>query len=171
MNLEQRAKQFATNAHAGQVRKYTGDPYIIHPEAVADLVRSVVDHTEEMLAAAWLHDVVEDTATTIEEVELEFGHEVAILVGHLSDISKPTDGNRSVRKSIDLAHTAKATPDAKTIKLADLINNSGSIVAHDPKFAKVYLREKALLLEVLIEGDRSLFVDAQRIVKEAQIIT
>ncbi|WP_274872826.1 HD domain-containing protein, partial [Serratia marcescens] len=58
--LAERARRYATKAHAAidQRRKYTDDPYIVHPQAVMELVRSV-PHTEEMLAAAWLHDTVE----------------------------------------------------------------------------------------------------------------
>ncbi|VDZ55823.1 bifunctional (p)ppGpp synthetase II/ guanosine-3',5'-bis pyrophosphate 3'-pyrophosphohydrolase [Serratia odorifera] len=60
--LVERARRYATKAHAAidQRRKYTNAPYIVHPQAVVEIVRSV-PHTDEMLAAAWLHDTVEDT--------------------------------------------------------------------------------------------------------------
>jgi (p)ppGpp synthase/HD superfamily hydrolase len=163
--LEQRAKEFATLKHAEveQMRKYTGEPYITHPASVVELVRGV-PHTEEMLAAAWLHDTVEDTDCTIYEIESLFGVEVAGLVEMLTDVSKLGDGNRATRKAIDREHTAKATPEGKTIKLADLIDNSHSIIEKDPKFAKVYLAEKALLLEVLTEGNEQLWQRAKDIV-------
>ena len=164
MTLEERAKQFATKAH-GDIdhrRKYTSEPYINHPSEVVEIVRSV-PHTEAMLAAAWLHDVVEDTPATIEKVHSEFGAEVAALVGFLTDVSKPEDGNRKARKAIDREHTALAPPDAKTVKLADLISNTRSIVEHDPHFAKGYLAEKRLLLEVLKEGDASLWRQAYKL--------
>lgn len=152
--MEQRAKDFATRYHASidHKRKYTREPYITHPASVVELVRSV-PHTEAMLCTAWLHDTVEDTPCTLDEIERVFGFEVAALVEMLTDVSKPSDGKRAVRKAIDREHTAKASPLAKTIKLADLIDNTRSIAAHDQKFAKVYLAEKALLLEVLKEGD------------------
>ncbi|MCK5616807.1 HD domain-containing protein [Candidatus Pacearchaeota archaeon] len=156
--LERKAKEFATERHAkaGQVRKYTGEAYICHPAAVVEIVRSV-PHTEEMLAAAWLHDVVEDTDTTIEEIRDTFGIQVSMFVGMLTDVSKRSDGNRKRRKEIDRQHTAKAMPPAKTIKLADLIDNTSSIVSFDPSFAKVYLAEKKLLLKELTEGDSVLW--------------
>lgn len=156
--MEERAREFATRYHASidQRRKYTNEPYITHPAAVVELVRSV-PHTEAMICAAWLHDTVEDTPATLEDIEREFGSEIAGLVEMLTDISKPEDGKRSVRKAIDRDHTEKASPQAKTIKLADLIDNTRSIVERDPAFAKVYLSEKALLLEVLYEGDQSLW--------------
>lgn len=155
-NLEIRAKDFATRAHEGQARKYTGEPYINHPAAVAALVRSV-PHTPEMLAAAWLHDTVEDCGVTLAEVRSLFGAGVADLVECLTDVSKPEDGNRAARRAIDRAHTAQASPQAKTIKLADLIDNTRSIVQFDPAFAKTYLAEKRLLLTVLREGDPTLW--------------
>lgn len=71
------------------------------------------------------------------------------MVDMLTDVSRPEDGNRAARKKLDREHLAKATPEVKTIKLADLIHNTESIVAHDPKFAEVYLEEKRALLSVL----------------------
>ena len=157
-DLELKAKVFATKYHADikQVRKYTGEPYINHPAAVVEIVRSV-PHTEAMLCAAWLHDTVEDTNATIDDIKREFGAEIAELVESLTDVSQQTDGNRKIRKAIDREHTAKASPQAKSIKLADLIDNTKTIVAFDPEFAKVYLAEKRLLLDVLGEGDKTLF--------------
>jgi len=164
MDLERKAKEFATHYHASidQRRKYTFEPYINHPAAVAELVRRV-PHTKAMLCAAWLHDVVEDTPCTLYEILSNFGLEVASLVKELTDVSQPSDGNRAVRKAIDRAHLAKASAAAKTVKLADLIDNTITIVAHDPKFAKVYLAEKALLLEVLGEGDATLMSMAKEV--------
>jgi (p)ppGpp synthase/HD superfamily hydrolase len=98
--LENRARQFATEAHLGQVRKYTGEPYITHPAAVVALVKTV-RHTPEMVCAAWLHDVVEDCGVPLQEITSRFGHKVADLVEQLTDVSKPSDGNRSKRKAID----------------------------------------------------------------------
>lgn len=164
MNLEQQARDFASYHHAAinQRRKYTDEPYIVHPAAVADLVRSV-PHTEAMLCAAWLHDVVEDTPCTLDEIRGAFGQEIAELVAMLTKVSRPSDGNRAARKAIDLAHMAKASPRAKTIKLADVIDNCSSIVDRDPAFAAVYLPEKAALLDVLREGDPDLYGRARRI--------
>ena len=167
MNNVERARVFATAAHAavGQVRKYTFEPYIVHPTEVASIV-ATVPHTNEMLAAAYLHDTVEDTGVSIVDIQVEFGNEVASLVGWLTDVSKPEQGNRAVRKAIDRDHTACAPAEAQTVKLADLIANSRSILAHDPAFAKVYLEEKRMLLEVLTRGDATLMAQARRIVGE-----
>jgi (p)ppGpp synthase/HD superfamily hydrolase len=167
MNIEERARTFAIAAHAavGQLRKYTHEPYWVHPAEVVSIVRSV-PHTEAMLAAAWLHDVVEDTGVTIETVRAEFGAEVADLVSWLTDVSRPEDGNRAHRKARDREHTAAAPAEAQTIKLADLISNTRSIMAHDPKFAVTYLEEKRALLAVMTRGDATLMEIARRHVGE-----
>ena len=159
MNIKVKALTFATAAHAavGQLRKYTNEPYIVHPIEVAGIVAEVPGATDEMIAAAYLHDVVEDTGVTIELIKKEFGDEVAELVGWLTDVSRPDHGNRAQRKAVDRAHTAGASAAAQTIKLADLISNTRSIVEHDEKFAKTYLAEKRLLLEVLTKGDKDLW--------------
>ena len=121
INIENKAKEFATKAHSsiGQRRKYTNEPYINHPASVVEIVRTI-PHTPEMLAAAWLHDVVEDTPVTLQDIEFTFGSEVAELVENLTDVSQPQDGVRQVRKEKDRQHLARAKPEAKTIKLADL---------------------------------------------------
>lgn len=162
------AYRFAKQKHeeVGQVRKYTGEPYIVHPVAVAQIVASV-DQGVDLIAAALLHDTIEDTNTTYEELrDVGFGHPIAQLVVELTDVSKPEDGNRARRKEIDRQHTAQASPWAKTVKLADLIDNTRSIVLHDENFAKVYMREKQLLLEVLTEGHPVLLAKANELVKD-----
>lgn len=161
---EERAYQFAKARHEAvcQLRKYTGEPYINHPIEVAGIVRSV-PHDEAMVLAALLHDTIEDTETTIDEIHAEFGSDVADLVGWLTDVSKSFDGNRAIRKAIDREHTSQAPARAKTIKLADLISNSHSILEYDPAFAEVYLQEKALLLDVLRDGDPLLWNRANEI--------
>ena len=163
-DIVKRASEFASRAHNGQVRKYTGEPYFGHPVEVMEIVSEVIDDPE-VHAAALLHDVVEDTPVTIKDIEDEFGPRVASMVDDLTDVSKPEDGNRALRKELDRQHTAKASPDAQTVKLADLISNSLSIVEEDPHFAKVYMREKALLLEVLTKGNPHLFAFATNLVE------
>lgn len=154
-----------------QIRKYTGQPYWVHPIEVMGLVKkNVPDATMEMLQAALFHDLVEDTDITLWDIIKEFGEEVAVLVEMLTDVSKPEDGNRRVRKNIDLKHTASASPEAKTIKLCDLISNTRSIVDHDRDFAVTYLREKALLLEVLKEGNQVVYDKAYTIMQESELI-
>lgn len=167
MTIVSRARVFATAAHAavGQKRKYTFEPYIVHPAEVASIVMSH-GGTDAMIAAAWLHDVVEDTGVTIETIHAEFGTEVAELVGWLTDVSRPEDGPRWFRKKMDREHSAAAPAEAQTIKLADLIANTRSIMAHDAAFAKVYLEEKRLLLTVMTRGDAVLIAEARKHIGE-----
>lgn len=169
MTLIEKARIFATAAHAAidQRRKYTDAPYIEHPAAVAQLVAEA-GGDEAMVAAAWLHDVVEDTGIGLEWIVVEFGEDVARLVDALSDLQTPADGNRATRKRRAAERLALADPRAQTIKYADLIHNTQSIVAHDPGFAKVYLREKRHLLEVMQAGDPLLREAAWHSLKEAR---
>ncbi len=155
-SLVARALTFATAAHAavGHRRKFTFEPYIVHPIAVAEIVKSV-PHDEAMLAAALLHDVIEDSAVTRDLIDEVFGPDVADLVWWLTDYGAST-GNRAERKAADRKRLAGAPARAQTIKLADLIHNTASIVEHDPEFARVYMREKELLLDVLLLGDPTL---------------
>ena len=160
-DLIERARAYAIGAHAriNQLRKYTHQPYDLHLKAVADLV-ATVSGDAAMIAAAWLHDTVEDTPATFEDLEREFGADVTQLVKELTDVSKPGDGSRAARKAIDRRHTARASPRAKTIKLADIIDNGEDICRHDAKFGRVYLGEAAALLEVLTDGDERLYARA-----------
>lgn len=168
-----RAQSFAKGAHAGigQVRKYNGEPYYNHVYEVARLLElhAVEPISPEQICAAYLHDTVEDTKVTIEQILYEFGREIAELVGWLTDVSQPTDGNRKVRKRIDLLHTKDSPRAAKTVKLADLISNSNSIVKEDPGFAVTYLAEKAALMEVLTDSDPGLYAEAQRVLAEGLV--
>ncbi|MEI3851994.1 MULTISPECIES: HD domain-containing protein [Ensifer] len=164
-DLERRTLQFATRAHGDQKRKYDGRPYIVHPIAVAEIVRSV-PHTPEMIAAALLHDTVEDTDATLLDINGAFGPKVATLVAWLTDISTPFHGNRQMRKELDRQHLALAPVAAKTIKLADLIDNAISIRTGDPNFWKVFAAEKKRLLEVLGDADETLLEKARTLAPE-----
>jgi len=163
-NLIKKAQDFATTEHQriNHVRKYSDKPYQTHLQAVAELVSTVTDD-EQMIAAAWLHDTVEDTPATLGDIEETFGLQVAELVEELTDVSKPSDGNRAARKEIDRQHLATASRRAKTIKLADLIHNCADIVKHDEKFAVTFISEMQALLDVLVNGDISLLRRAQKL--------
>lgn len=163
-DLVARARRYATSAHQriSHQRKYTKQPYEVHLKSVAALVASVTDDAEAV-AAAWLHDTVEDTPATIEDIREEFGERIASLVAELTDVSRPSDGNRAARKAIDRVHLGAASPRAKTVKLADLVDNCRDICRHDPRFARVFLAEMAELLEVLREGDERLMARARKV--------
>ena len=138
--------QFATKAHEGQKRKYTGEDYIVHPISVARLVEKH-GGSLDMQAAALLHDVVEDTPHTLADINALFGHDIAELVRWLTDTSKPEDGNRAVRKGIDRDRLAQAPAEAQFIKLADMIDNSVTIQIFDKSFAKLFMTEMKQLVD------------------------
>jgi (p)ppGpp synthase/HD superfamily hydrolase len=112
--------------------------------------------------------VVEDCGISISALRELFPDRVVSLVDWLTDVSKPTDGNRSRRKHLDLLHISKASLEAKTIKIADILDNTSTIVHYDPVFSKVYLPEKVELLTVLKEGNPVLWRAAWIQVRDAQ---
>jgi len=154
--------------HYGQKRKYTNEPYITHCISVADIVKSVTDDID-IICAAYLHDVIEDTDIAPLIIDQIFGERVKNLVLQVSDISKLEDGNRAFRKQKDLEHLAKADKDGQTIKLADLIHNSQSIVKYDKNFAVHYLKEKERLLAVLTKGNKKLYEMAWDILIQSKL--
>lgn len=159
-----KAKRFCEIAHADQKRKYTGEPYFTHPLTVYRILRAHKVFDDNVLCAAILHDTIEDTKVTYEDIELFFNKRIADLVFEVTDISKPEDGNRKRRKEIDLEHLSKASYWGQTIKLADLLHNTSSILKADEDFAKVYMKEKKALLSVLIGGNTTLWCKASDIV-------
>lgn len=170
IELFKKAESFAKSAHdsISHKRKYTDEPYWVHPERVANIVSEVTDDAE-VIAAAWLHDVLEDVTPhnnnfNADAIKKEFGDRVLQLVLEVTDISKPEDGNRAKRKTIDREHLSKASPEGKTIKLADMIDNIIDISKHDPHFARVFKKEIALSLPCLNSGNRKLYEIVERIV-------
>jgi (p)ppGpp synthase/HD superfamily hydrolase len=157
-DLAYRAMMFAREAHKAQRRKYTNNPYSDHLAEVAGIVAALGwpygdSHPSTMIAVAWLHDVVEDQGVHGIYLEREFGPMVRHGVMLLSDLET---GNRAERKAASRARLAAAPPWVQTIKCADLISNTSSIVMHDPKFAVTYLEEKRLLLDVMTKADSRL---------------
>ena len=145
--LESEARDFAKLVHGEQKRKYTGELYVdTHLKNVAELVR-LVEPVPEMLAAAWLHDVIEDTDFGLSDIVKKCGAAVGSYVYQLTESRGHT---RSFMKAVYRSKMEYASPGAKTIKLADLIDNMKDIVERDPKFAKIYLAEKGELLPVLV---------------------
>lgn len=168
--MEEEALEFATKAHGEQQRKFTNEPYIEHPKRVAETVKTV-PHSAEMICAAYLHDVVEDTEVEIGEIREKFGDKVADLVAELTDEYMKENYphlNRKARKEKEVERQAGISKEAKTIKLADVIDNTPDIVKNDPGFAKKYIREMEALTRVLVGGDKELFDRARREVAEGK---
>lgn len=164
MNLAFEAMQFARHVHRDQRRKYTGAPYADHLAEVAGIVAATLDPAlrphdlATAIAVAWLHDTIEVQGVKLEELVERFGTAVAEGVMHLSDLEP---GNRAERKAASRLRLAAAPGWVQTIKVADLLSNTASIVQHDPKFAVVYLEEKRLLLDVLTDAEPGLLTMAR----------
>jgi (p)ppGpp synthase/HD superfamily hydrolase len=148
-----RAAKFATLAHDGQRRRYTDEPYTVHLFSVASMVAM---HTTDphVISAALLHDVVEDTPVTVADLRREFSVRVATMVEALTDTPTVKGGlNRAARKAIDRDRIHAADANVHLIKAMDMLDNTTSIVEHDPNFSVVFLREKALLVPMLDKLD------------------
>jgi GTP diphosphokinase / guanosine-3',5'-bis(diphosphate) 3'-diphosphatase len=161
-----RAMIFAREAHHAQRRKYTNNPYADHLAEVAGIVATVAppDQVDLMVSVAWLHDCVEDQGVTLDYLHDEFGESVARGVWFMSD-TEP--GNRAQRKALSRDRLGSAPGWVQTIKCADLISNTSSIVTHDSGFARVYLEEKRLLLDRLTQADPRLLALARTQADEA----
>lgn len=158
-NLAFRAMQFAREAHKDHVRKYSGNPYFDHLAEVAGIVATADIHPSALplvLAVAWLHDYVEDINPNGGQYVLTNEFESYLVVEGVMWLSDLEQGNRAERKAASRERLARAPGWVQTIKCADLISNTSSIVMHDPKFAVTYLEEKRQLLAVLTKADRRL---------------
>ena len=124
--LLDRAIVFAVRAHAGTERRGKGFPYIIHPLEAMEIV-STMTADQELLAAAVLHDAVEDTDVTLEQIRAEFGARVAALVEVESDRSGEGDDSWHARKQASLQRLAEAPRDAKIVALGDKLSNMRAI--------------------------------------------
>lgn len=145
-----KVRELAEKSHAGQKRKYNGEPYIYHPMNVASTVLNLDEpNLEEMVLAALLHDVLEDTKTTEQEILDVAGPNVLALVKELTNPSKGSKLNRAARKQMDLEHLATVSREAKIIKLADRLDNIKDIAAVDDDFKFVYLNETKQLLPAI----------------------
>lgn len=129
MSLFEEALAFALQKHAGALRKLDDTPYILHPVEVA-LIVSTMTSDETVLAAAVLHDTVEDTDATIGEIEQRFGARVASLVASETENKRPGAANSEtwrIRKEESLNELARADRDVKLIWLGDKLSNLRAI--------------------------------------------
>ena len=127
-----RAADRAARAHTSQRRKGEGDiPYVNHCTAVAALVASVTDD-EATLAAALLHDTVEDSDATLDDIIREFGPQVAEIVSAVTDAEEITDLPLAERKAKQAAKMRTAPLGAKLVKIADQTSNLTDIVNIPP---------------------------------------
>ena len=163
-------RDYADNAHGEQTRKYTPERYIVHPVRVMETVRQY-DPRLPMLAAALLHDVIEDTPVTEDEMmaflltvmERPDAEQTLELVIEMTDVyvwKKFPQWNRRVRKQKELDRIAQ------TIKYADIMDNSMEIAHEDTDFAPRYLKECLAVLEVADKGNSELHKIAIKVVRQ-----
>ena len=160
-------KELAIRAHGDQKRKYSGDPYVTHTFRVSDIVKNYGGDDAQIIAAI-LHDVLEDTPMTENELWVELldiigtqmANDVIKLVKELTDVytteSFP-DFNRKARKEMESMRMGKISPRSQTIKYADLLDNGEDIMKNDPKFGKLYLKEKQRILKYMNKGNSELY--------------
>lgn len=127
--LLDRAIIFAVQAHAGTERRGKGFPYIVHPMEAMEIVATITPD-QELLAAAALHDTVEDTDVTVEEIRAQFGDRIASLVAAESDempegVSEEDSWHARKKAAID--RLAAASHDAKIVALGDKLSNMRAI--------------------------------------------
>lgn len=145
------AASYAAQAHGQQTRVVAGVdiPYITHPLEVAANVASY-DVSEDVIIAAILHDVVEDTPVTLYSIRVAWGDGVAGLVDELTDKFLPSPGtNRKERKAKERERLSKASYPARLIKLHDAFHNLENIGDLDPEFAVMYRTELEELMHAL----------------------
>ena len=130
--LIDRAIAFAVKAHKGIARKGTNVPYIAHPMEAMTIVSTITDD-QELMAAAMLHDVVEDTAASLDDIRNEFGSRVADIVTQLTDSEVnglAHDESWQQRKQAAISRLAKAPHDVQVVALADKLSNLRTTAIH-----------------------------------------
>lgn len=130
MELVMRAAAFAAEKHRMQRRKDAeSSPYINHPIQLAYILVQEGIEDSTVLASALLHDTIEDTKTTLDEIEIVFGYEIARIVDECSDDKSLT---KMERKQAQIEHAGKISPKAKLVKMADKIANVSDIDGAPP---------------------------------------
>ena len=173
----QQITAFADKCHAGQMRRYEPDRYIVHPVRVMETCKEYTNDIA-VLAAALLHDVLEDTPVTKEELKdflvtlmpEDQANKTIELVEELTDVYIKSDypqWNRRKRKNKEAGRLEKTSAEAQTIKYADIIDNAPEIAEKDIDFAKRFLPEYRALLKRITKGDPELYKRAKETVNKS----
>lgn len=172
---QNRLLEFVKEQHGGQRRKYTGAPYWTHVYSVAERVADLVP---EGIEIALGHDLLEDTSCTYEQLKsflLKNGYtemeasQITDGVVELTDVfvvENYPEWNRKIRKKKEAERLSQISPLAQSVKYADLIDNSLSIVEHSTSFASTYLREKVEILDGMRQGNIHLLIQACAVLSE-----
>jgi len=161
----QQVKDFTNAAHGQQTRRYSKDPYIVHPMRVMGTCREFTNDLP-VLCAAILHDVLEDTPITHTRLEsflqsimdTEAANRTLKLVVDLTDVFTKKNYprlNRRTRRQKEAERLGTVDPDAQTIKYADILDNT-DVTRQDPDFAWTFLRECSVILEKMNKGNPDL---------------
>lgn len=138
---------FTLAAHGDQKRKYTNEPYIVHPLAVAAAYyNAAIPPSFTGLHVAFLHDVLEDTPVTTNRILSVFGGPV---LHGVAALTKPTEGNRKERHQKYIEQLRMSPNYIKVIKVLDMTDNISTIAQYDPKFARTYLQETMQTFEAI----------------------
>lgn len=175
-DILERVRNFAGEAHGNQTRKYSDEPFIGHPIRVMETCQ---DYTNDlsMLAAALLHDVLEDTHVNKDTLRnfltdimnKEEATRTLRLVEELTDVyikQNYSSLNRRTRRNKEAERLSETSADAQTIKYADIIDNVVDITRDDADFALIYLRENKHLLKQINKGNPALYERAIQTVDE-----
>ncbi|VIO66382.1 Bifunctional (p)ppGpp synthase/hydrolase RelA [Bradyrhizobium ivorense] len=167
IRLVSEAAQLAARRHNGMARKGRGnEPYINHLAEVANLLAQVTDGADaELVAAGWLHDTIEDTGTTREELAQKFGARVADLVVECTDDMSLPKAERRRKQIEDAPHKS---PDAKLIKIADKISNTLARIVPQPSAdERDDLADYVAWAEKVVAGCRGVNATLDRMFNEA----
>lgn len=178
--MEEKLKEiiaFGEMAHGDQRRKYCDDRYMVHPIRVMRTCQKYSDDLS-VLAAALLHDVLEDTPVTNSEIEtflktILTEDEVKKAIKHIVDLTDVYTKkaypkmNRRARKALEIERLSTIKPESQTIKYADILDNADEIVGSDPDFARVFLAEGREILQKMKNGNPDLREIALRIVEDS----
>lgn len=163
---------FVKMSHGEQKRKYTGDPYWTHLKSVAEICTHYCLDFQLIIEVALCHDLLEDTEVTVDQLsealeKFEYcPFDVTTIVNaviQLTDVFTTEDYpkmNRAERKIRECERMVSISHLAQTVKCADLIDNTKSIVEYDKAFAKTYVKEKRSLLNVLRKAKPDLYAQA-----------
>ena len=175
MNLIVKASSFALEAHKGQKRKYTGKDYIEHPVRVANSIAKHELKSKELIAAAYLHDVVEDCDVNPSVILKEFGPLVAYFVMGVTNPSKIIPSHtmyRHRRKKIDFLHVKSFGRECCVLKLIDRLDNLNELeYKYNPGFVDKYITESYMLIDIIGKFDINIFnqiIDRIQYLKESK---
>ena len=165
-NMEKRANKYATKKHKGQVRKFTGEPYIRHPERVAEIVRKYKSSKKikNLVSAAHLHDTLEDTDATEKKLNRKFGKLTTSIVKELTSDKEEMNRQGGKRKYLS-NKTISMSSWALVIKLADRLDNVSDFKNASPEFVKSYREQTNYMLDML-EKNRKLSSTHQKLIDD-----